>query len=32
MREQLTQTKSLSDVVRWAADLWMRGQVGGHSG
>jgi len=25
LRERLAQSKSLSDVVRWAADLWMRG-------
>ena len=24
LRERLAQTKSLSDVVRWAANLWMR--------
>ena len=25
LRERLTQSKSLSDVVRWAAESWMRG-------
>jgi carboxylate-amine ligase len=25
LRERLAQSKSLSDVVRWAADQWMRG-------
>ena len=27
LRERLLQDKSLSDVVRWAAELWMRGEV-----
>ena len=31
LRERLTQNKSLSDVVRWAAELWMRGEAGDHS-
>jgi len=26
LRSRLTQSKSLSDVVRWAAELWMRGE------
>jgi hypothetical protein len=25
LREQFARTQSLSDVVRWAAELWMRG-------
>jgi len=28
LREQLAHTKSLSDVVRWAAESWMHGQQG----
>ena len=31
LREQLTQNKSLSDVVRWAAELWMHGEAGDRS-
>jgi glutamate---cysteine ligase / carboxylate-amine ligase len=32
LREQLLQSKSLSDVVRWAAELWMHGEASNHSG
>jgi carboxylate-amine ligase len=32
LREQLGQSKSLSDVVRWAAELWMHGQTGDQGG
>jgi carboxylate-amine ligase len=32
LRERLTQTKVLSGVVRWAAESWMHGGAGDHSG
>ncbi len=32
LREQLLQSKSLSDVVRWAAELWMHGEASNLSG
>ena len=32
LRERMAQTKSLSDVVRWAAGLWMQGAAGSNGG
>jgi carboxylate-amine ligase len=32
LRERMAQSKSLSDVVRWAAGLWMHGSADGNSG